>query len=92
MIRSFKHKGLKLFFETGVASGVSGNHTDRLHVILTRLNASHSPEDMRLPGLRLHKLKGNFRDYYAVYVSGNWRVTFKFTGDNVIEVDYLDYH
>ena len=92
MIKSFKHKGLRLFFETGVSKGISSNHIDRLRLILARLHVSRSPEDMRLPGLKLHKLKSIFQDYYAVCVSGNWRVIFKFQGDNVIDVNYMDYH
>ncbi len=92
MIKGFKHKGLRLFFETGVSKGISSNHVDRLRLILARLNVSRSPEDMRLPGLKLHKLKGIFQDYYAVCVSGNWRVIFKFQGENVIDVNYMDYH
>jgi len=92
MIRSFKHKGLRALFEKGDSSGVYRGHIDRLHVILTRLNISRTPHDMRLPGLRLHKLKGNLKDHYAVFVSGNWRVVFTFQNQDATEVDYLDYH
>jgi proteic killer suppression protein len=92
MIQSFKHKGLKLFFETGVTKGISNNHAERLNLILARLNVSRSPDDMQLPGLKLHKLKGKLKGYYAVFVSGNWRILFKFQGEHAIEVDYLDYH
>lgn len=92
MIQSFKHKGLKHFFETGSLQGIQAIHAKRLRLILGRLNISLSPEDMRLPGLNLHRLKGNLQEYYAVSVSGNWRVTFRFKDCEVLDVDYLDYH
>lgn len=92
MITHFKHKGLKALFETGEAKGVNQNHVERLRLILARLNICRSPSDMRLPGLHLHKLKGNLKDHYSVFVSGNWRVVFKFDGQDVTEVNYLDYH
>lgn len=92
MIKNFKHKGLRLFFETGRTSGNSSEHARHLRLILARLNISRSPEDMRLPGLKLHKLKGDLQENYAVSVSGNWRVIFKFEGENALDVDYTDYH
>jgi proteic killer suppression protein len=65
---------------------------DRLRLILARLQASTSPGDMALPGLRLHPLKGDLKGYWSVSVSGNWRVIFRFEGEDAYEVDYLDYH
>lgn len=92
MIIHFKHKGLKALFETGNTKGVRPEHVERLWWILARLDVSCSPYDMRLPGLNLHKLKGTLKEHYAVFVSGNWRVTFKFEDQNVTDVNYLDYH
>jgi len=92
MIKSFKHKGLKSLCETGSQKGVNPDHTKRLRTILARLDASHSPEDMNLPGLRLHQLKGDLIGYWAVDVSGNWRIFFRFENNNAIDVDYNDYH
>jgi len=92
MIKSFKHKGLRIFFETGNTSGIRAEHSNRLRVILVRLNASIKPQDMALPGLRLHSLKGIMQGSWAVNVSGNWRVVFAFEGLDAIDVDYLDYH
>ena len=92
MIRSFKHKGLARFFETGSKSGIRSQHAVRLRLILGRLNAATQPEDMSLPGLRLHPLKGSRKGIWAVWVSGNWRVTFKFVGADAEVVDYEDYH
>lgn len=92
MIRSFKHKGLEQFFKTGRKSGIQAKHTKRLQLILGRLNASSSPEDMNLPGLYLHQLSGKRSKYWSVRVSGNWRITFRFNGVDAEVVDYEDYH
>ena len=92
MIKSFRHKGLKKLFETGSQQGVQPNHNNRLRLILARLDASQSPQDMSLPGLSLHPLKGKFKGFWAVSVSGNWRVIFKFEDNNAVDVDYIDYH
>ncbi len=92
MIQSFKHKGLKLFFETGRKSGIQPHHANRLKLILGRLNASISPEDMNLPGLFFHLLSGDRAETYSVRVNGNWRVTFKFEGTHAEVVNYEDYH
>ena len=92
MIRSFKHKGLAKFFESGTKSGIQTLHAERLRLILGALNAAAKPEDMRLPGLRLHLLKGVRKGTWAVSVSGNWRITFKFIGADAEVVDYEDYH
>ncbi len=89
MIISFRHKGLKNFFETG---NKAGKHADRLRLLLARLNVAAEPRDMNLPGLRLHKLEGEYTDFWAVDVSGNWRAIFQFEGHDIILVDYLDYH
>lgn len=92
MIRGFRHKGLAKFFETGSKSGIQTQHAARLRLILGRLGAATSPNDMALPGLDLHPLKGNQRGRWAVSVSGNWRITFGFVGKDADAVDYEDYH
>lgn len=92
MIRSFKHKGLAKFFETGSKAGIQAAHAERLRLILGRLNAAVAAEDMGLPDLRLHPLKGTRKGTWAVWVSGNWRVTFRFVGVDAEVVDYEDYH
>ncbi|NJO17560.1 MAG: peptidase [Thioploca sp.] len=92
MILSFKHKGLEKFFQTGQKSGIQLKHANRLQLILGRLNASTSPEDMNLPGLFLHQLSGKKAGTWSVRVSGNWRVTFRFTAEHAEVVDYEDYH
>ena len=92
MIKSFLHKGLKEYFETGSKKGIQPEHASKLARILDRLDASTSPQDMNLPGYRLHELKGDMRDYWSVTVNGNWRVTFYFVGRDAYLVDYKDYH
>jgi proteic killer suppression protein len=92
MIRSFKHKGLEKFFTKGTASGIQSAHSKRIRLILGRLNASITAQDMDLPGLVLHQLRGKYQGRWSVRVSGNWRITFKFDGQDAIEVDYEDYH
>lgn len=71
---------------------VSAQHIVRLRDILAVLDRSRTPEDMNLPGFRLHPLKGEFKGHWAVWVSANWRVTFRFDAGDVYDVDYLDYH
>lgn len=92
MITGFKHKGLQAFYTTGRKSGIQAQHEKRIRLVLGRLDASREPKDMNLPGLRLHPLTGNMNGYYAVDVSGNWRIVFRFDGQDVTDVDYLDYH
>lgn len=91
-ILGFRHKGLRRFFETGIASGIQSRHAERLRLILGRLNVATAPRDMNLPGLRLHQLRGTGTGRWAVRVSGNWRVTFMFLDGDVDQVDYEDYH
>lgn len=71
MIRSFKHKGLKLFFETGNKKGIIPIHSKKIARILDRLDASTSPEDMNLPGYNLHELIGKETGTWSVWVNGN---------------------
>jgi proteic killer suppression protein len=92
MITSFKHKGLKRLFETGHTSGVNPQHAERLRRILALLETSENIDDMDLPGLNLHKLKGRRKNTLAVKVNENWRVTFKLKNGDALEVDYEDYH
>jgi proteic killer suppression protein len=92
MIKSFKHKGLKLFYETGSVKGIQAKHASRLKIILQFLDSAVRPEDLNFPGMRWHPLKGELQNFYSVTVSANWRIIYKFEGQHVILVDYLDYH
>lgn len=92
MIRSFKHRGLKALYDGRTAKRVAPEHVEKLRDILAVLERSRTPQDMDLPGLRLHALKGVLKGHYAVSVSGNWRVTFRFEDGHAVDVDYADYH
>ena len=91
-IKSFRHKGLERFFTTGNKAGIQSKHASRLRLILGRLNAVTHAQDMTLPGLELHQLKGGRKGTWAVKVSGNWRLTFAVTGKDMTDVNYQDYH
>jgi proteic killer suppression protein len=92
VIRGFRHKGLQRFFETGSKSGIQPQHVERLRLILAQLNAATRPEDMALPGLVLHPLKGGRKGAWSVRASGNWRITFVFSGADADAIAYEDYH
>jgi proteic killer suppression protein len=92
VIKSFKHKGLKRFTETGDRSKLSVQNIARIERILARLDVAQSPDEMNLPGWRFHALKGELAGRYAVDASGNWRITFAFDGQDAVAVDLEDYH
>jgi len=92
VIKGFKHKGLALYFEKSDHRGIEANLESKIQRILDRLDASTKPEDMNLPGYKFHGLQGNRKGTYAVAVSGNWRITFKFEGGDAIDVNLEDYH
>ena len=92
MIKSFTHKRLKLFFETGNKSGIQPQHEQKLRLQLGVLDSAKSKNDVNVPAWRLYELKGQLKDHYAITVNGNWRLTFKFDGEDVVLLDYQDYH
>jgi proteic killer suppression protein len=92
MIKSFAHKGIKTFFETGSKAGIQAAHAPKLRLQLAALNRAKKPEDMAVPNWRLHALKGNLSGHWAITVNGNWRITFRFENGDALLVDYQDYH
>jgi proteic killer suppression protein len=93
MIKSFKHKGLQNFFETGSAAGIQTTHSTRLRLQLAALNAAKNPDDLKAPpGWRLHPLQGDMKAHCALVVNANWRLTFQFVDEDVELLDYVDYH
>ena len=92
MIKSFRHKGLQQFFETGSKARIAAEHEAKLGRQLLLLNAAKAPQEMNITGWKLHPLKGELADHWAVKVNGNWRLTFTFEGEDAILVDYQDYH
>lgn len=92
MIVSWKHKGLKKFFETGSKAGIQARHASTLSLLLFQLASAAKAEDMNTPGNHFHELDEKYKYFYSVRVNKNWRLTFKFEGQHAILVDYLDYH
>ena len=92
MIKSFRHKGLEKFFKTGSKAGIQAQHAAKLRVQLTALEHAVDAKDMGAPGWGLHRLKGDRSKFYAISVSGNWRLIFRFEFQDVVDVDYVDYH
>lgn len=91
-IISFRHKGLKNFYETGNHKAIMAAHVTKLSRILALLDVISSPADINLSSYRLHELSGNLKGFWSIKVNGNWRVTFRFIGTDVELVDYQDYH
>jgi proteic killer suppression protein len=83
---------LQKFFETGTKAGIQPKHASRLSLQLERLDDSSGPKDMDVAGWKLHELKANLAGIWAVWVSGNWRLTFMFQGTDAVLVNYEDYH
>jgi len=92
MIRSIRHKGLKRLYENDDPRGVIAEHVEKLRDILVRLDAAGTVADMDLPGFRLHPLKGELKGFWAVTVRANWRVIFRFSDGEALDVNYVDYH
>jgi proteic killer suppression protein len=92
VIRSIRHKGLKRLYEDDDPRGIAQEHTAKLRDILARLDAATAASDMDLPGFRLHPLKGDFKNFWAVTVRANWRVIFRLAEGGALDVDYIDYH
>ena len=92
MILSFRHKGLQTFYERGSKAGIQAIHSARLRELLTALSVARGPQDLGMPSWRLHPLTGKLTGFYAVTVQANWRLVFRFVGEDVELIDYLDYH
>lgn len=92
MIKTWRHKGLKKFYETGSKAGIQPKHSEILKLLLLQLASSTNPEDMNTPGNYFHSLHGELDGYYSVKINGNWRLIFKFEQSDAILVDYVDYH
>lgn len=92
MIVGFRHKGLKLFYEKGDTSKLQPQHVTKIRLILTRLDAATTPEELNVPGYSLHQLKGDLKAFWSVKVDKNYRIIFKIENENIRDVDYIDYH
>jgi len=92
VIKSFRHKGLRRFHETGSTTGIQSAHAKKIRLELAALETAATVDDMNIPGFRLHPLKGDRKGRWAISVSGNWRITFEFREGNAYSLDYEDYH
>jgi proteic killer suppression protein len=92
VIRTFRHAGLEEFFRTGSKAGIQPAHARKLESQLLTLDEADKPSKMNVPGWHLHPLQGELAGHWSVRVNGNWRMTFRFEGENAILVDYRDYH
>ncbi|BBP02274.1 type II toxin-antitoxin system RelE/ParE family toxin [Sulfuriferula nivalis] len=92
MIKTFHHKGLEQFFRDGSKAGIQPHHANKLRIMLTMLDNAKKPTDMNAPGWRFHSLVGNLTGHYSVTINGNWRMTFRFDGNDAELVNYQDYH
>ena len=92
MILNLKHRGLRRLYEDDDRRGLNPEHVEKIARIVARLDRAAKPDDMALPGLRLHPLKGELTGYWSVTVRANWRIIFRFEGRNVADVDLIDYH
>ncbi|MBD0277424.1 MAG: type II toxin-antitoxin system RelE/ParE family toxin [Bacteroidota bacterium] len=92
MVVSLRHKGLRLFYEKGDSSKLQPHHVSKIRLILSRLDAAKNANDMNVPGYDLHQLTGDLKDFWSVKVDKNYRIIFKFMGEDAHDVDYIDYH
>jgi proteic killer suppression protein len=92
VIRSFRHAGIEKFFLSGSNAGIQAKHANKLSIQLFALNRAQSPSDLATPRWDLHELRGAMKGHWSLRVNGNWRLTFAFEEQEVVLVDYQDYH
>jgi proteic killer suppression protein len=92
VIRSFKHRGLKHLYERGDRSGLRSDLLETVERILSVLDSATTPQALNLPRYRLHPLKGNLKGFWSVTVRANWRIVFRFEGEDAFDVELTDYH
>ena len=92
MIESFRHKGLKKFYEEDDSRKLPPEMVERIRGILTALDAALTVEELNRPSFRLHPLKGALKGSWAVTVRANWRIIFRLSNGAVSDVDFIDYH
>ena len=83
---------MEKFFQTGSKAGIQPQHASKLRLQLFVLDNARPADDMNAPGWKLHPLAGELKGHWAISVSGNWRLTFMFEGEDAVLVDYQDYH
>jgi len=92
MIKSFRHAGIEKFFLKGSKAGIQPAHATKLAIQLLALNQAKSAQDLNVSGWALHPLHKDLAGHWAIKVNGNWRLTFTFENEDVVLLDYQDYH
>jgi proteic killer suppression protein len=92
MIRRFRHRGLRRLYVRDDRRELNPDHADKIARIVARLDEAMRPEQLDLPGFRLHPLRGDLAGYWSITVSANWRIIFRFEQGDATDVDLLDYH
>jgi proteic killer suppression protein len=92
LIQTFRHRGLKRLYEKGDRAKLRGGQVERIAIVLADLDDAGRPQDLDLPGYRLHRLKGDRKGFWSVWISANWRIIFRFEGGDAYDVDLADYH
>ena len=92
MIKTFRHRGLKRLYERGDTAQVGADMLDKIENILALLDVAAGPENMNIPGFRLHPLRGDLRGFWSVTVRANWRIIWRFEGADAVDVELIDYH
>jgi proteic killer suppression protein len=92
MIRRFRHRGLQRLYEDDDRRALNPAHVDKIARMLARLDEAQRPEDLDLPGFRLHPLRGDLAGYWSITIRANWRIIFRFEGGDATDVDLVDYH
>ena len=92
MIKSFRHKGIERFFRQGDLRGINAKQGPRIRRLLDLIEQAASVEQLDIPGMYLHPLKGDRKGEWAMSVSGNWRVAFRFVGEDATDLNLEDYH
>ena len=92
MIIGFRHRGLQRLFEKGDRRRIQPEYIDKVEGVLARLDGATTPQDLDLPGYRLHRLSGDLTGLWSITISGNWRIIFRFDDGKVTDVNFVDYH
>jgi proteic killer suppression protein len=92
MLKLIRHRGLKRFYESDDRRGLNAEHVEKIATILAQLDRATKPDDMGLPGFKLHPLKGELNGFWSVTIRANWRIVFRFEGRDVTDVNLIDYH
>ena len=92
MIKSFRNKALEKLYENGSGKSLPPEFVPKIRRVLLALDEANSIDDLSQPGFGLHPLAGNFRSYWSIVTTRNWRITFRIEGNNIVEVDFIDYH